>query len=482
MRLKVLALLIAAATLCGPSAAWADWKALRNLEKQGARVGALVVDLDSGQSLQKLHADTRLSPASITKLVVAAAALDTWHADKTFQTTVRAAGTVRDGHLTGDLVLTGEGDATLEHRDLWLLAAQVRHAGVQSVSGKLVVRPPFGPLNCDNRDRCDALEHSDTAYNVPLAGLAVDYGTWCVEVRPVEVGRPAQVRACGGFAMPIAVEGSITTLSGSAKENYWVERRTRDGVDFLQVGGAIALGSRGELFRAMSDPARGAGLLLRQMLRDSGVRVDGEVVVSHEGDLAEGPILANVPGLLLKEQLARMLRHSNNYIADLLTLSLAHVAGTPSTAQLSEASAVLADFVRRSGRKGADAPRLFSGSGLTPENEISAAEMVRMLEAEYRDTRNFPAFYGGMVVPRQAPYAFLRNGGSRAWLDRVALKTGTLNDPRSVSAVAGYLRRKDGGWMAFAIMVNGSERVRRVPLYKSMEAIKSDIDDLLERY
>ena len=142
---------------------------------------------------------------------------------------------------------------------------------------------------------------------------------------------------------------------------------------------------------------------------------------------------------------------------------------------------MLSRFVQSRGATDADAPRIYSGSGLTPENRLSAAEMVAMLGAQYRDTETFPAFLGGMVVPRQAPYGFLRRGNA-AWLDRVALKTGNMNDPRSVCAVAGYLRRSDGGWMAFAILVNGSERLRRVPMYKAMEAIREDVQDLLARY
>ena len=461
----------------------AEWKGLEALQKQGARVSALVTDLGDGDALQKLHPDTRLSPASITKLVVAAAALDVWPADKTFETRVQASGAISEGRLSGDLVLGGEGDATLDHRDLWQLAGQVRASGVRSVSGQIVVRPPYGPLGCDNADRCEALEHSDTSYNVPMASLGVDYGNWCVEVRPSSaIGKPADLRACGGVALPIAVEGSVTTLKAQAKENFWVERRTREGLDFLQVGGAIGQGESEELFRAMSDPARGAGLLLRQMLLELGVKIEGSVRVSYDEPVTgSGQTLASVHGLALREQLGRMLRFSNNYVADLLTLGIAAAGGAKPATQLAEASASLASFMSRANPKQKETPLIYSGSGLTPENAISATDMVKMLQAQYEDARNFPAFYGGLVVPRQAPYAFLR-GGSRAWLDRVALKTGTMNDPRSVCAVAGYLRRKNGGWMAFAILVNGGETMRRVPLHKSMEAIKSDIDDLLERY
>ena len=217
------------------------------------------------------------------------------------------------------------------------------------------------------------------------------------------------------------------------------------------------------------------------MLVELGVRVTGSGQVRHEAPPAIAITLARVQGLALREQLGRMLRYSNNYVADLLTLNIAAARGARPPEQLGEASEVLARFVQGSGAEGADAPRLYSGSGLTPENRLSAAEMVSMLATQYHDAETFSAFYGGLVVPRQAPYAFLRRGNA-AWLDRVALKTGTMNDPRSVCAVAGYLRRKDGGWMAFAVMVNGSERKRRVPLYKAMEAIRADIEDVLAHH
>ena len=166
----------------------------------------------------------------------------------------------------------------------------------------------------------------------------------------------------------------------------------------------------------------------------------------------------------------------------MLTLNIASASAPHQPRQLGEAATILAgQMARKSPGNGANPPVLFSGSGLTPENAISAADMVSLLQTQYRDAATFPAFYGGFVVPGQAPFAFLR-GGSRDWRERVALKTGTMNDPYSVCAVAGYLRRKDGGWMAFAVLVNGSDARKHVPLYKAMEAIRTDIDALLDRY
>jgi hypothetical protein len=178
--------------------------------------------------------------------------------------------------------------------------------------------------------------------------------------------------------------------------------------------------------------------------------------------------LAHIEGLTLREQLGRMLRFSNNYIADVLTLNLAAALNKEAPTELSSASGILSDFISRSQRTAklsslrTPAP-IFSGSGLTPENLMSANELVSLLAHQYRDTRHFPAFYGGLVVPRDAPFQFLRTG-TPAWLDRVALKTGTMDTPHSVCGIAGYLRKKDGGWMAFAVIVNGG-LAKHVPLF-----------------
>jgi len=188
---------------------------------------------------------------------------------------------------------------------------------------------------------------------------------------------------------------------------------------------------------------------------------------------------------VLREQLGRMLRFSNNYIADVLTFDLAADMTGKAPSGLADASKGLSEFVQHAlqaqGRTRIAAPLLLSGSGLTPENELSAHDLVALLAFQYHDSRHFPAFYGGLTVPRQAPFGFLRQG-SEAWLDRVALKTGTMDEPHSVCGIAGYIRKKSGGWIAFAAIVNGSSTARHIPLYKSMEASRTDLEALLARY
>jgi D-alanyl-D-alanine carboxypeptidase/D-alanyl-D-alanine-endopeptidase (penicillin-binding protein 4) len=479
------ACLLFISTVCHSAAAQADWAELGALEHDGARVTAAAIDLADNRVISGLNADSRLTPASLTKLTITAAALETWAADKSFKTQLLSAGKVKDGELGGDLILQGAGDPSLDDHSLWSLAAQLRGVGVTAIRGRLLVNAaPFGLVACETEDRCKALERSDTAYNAPLSSIGVDFGNWCISVRPGSVGEPAAVRGCGVMTLPVAIEGSIRTVSASGRQTFWVERVTRSGVDLLRVGGDIPVDHGQELYRSMSNPAHGVGLLFREILREIGIRMEGAVQVTATQAPQTLEILAEFEGLTLREQLGRMLRFSNNYIADVLTLNLAaEVSGQPPM-QLSSAGSILSDFVTRAQRsvqivKTITPPAIFSGSGLTPENLLSANDLVGLLAYQYRDSRRFPAFYGGLTVPRDAPFQFLRNG-SAAWLDRVALKTGTMEMPHSVCGVAGYMRKRDNGWIAFAVIVNGSSKLLHVPIARAMSAARADLEQILE--
>ncbi len=465
----------------------ADFGELSRLEQSGARISAAALDLTDNSVIAQMNPALRLTPASLTKLVVSAAALNSWPADRIFKTQLVAAGPITHGKIAGDLYLVGAGDPSLTGDNLWELAAQIKGAGITSVGGALVVTPaPFASVECETKDRCDAGKISDKAFDAPLASIGIDFGTWCIDVRATAIGEPAAIGGCSA-QLPIAVQGQVSTSRADAENGLRVERLTdTNGVDMLRVGGTIPQNSSQRVYRAMSDPALGVGILLRAMLADLGIAIARGVTVRDGAPPSNADAFATTEGLSLKEQLGRMLRYSNNYIADVLTLTLAAAIQRSPPTTLSGAATTLSNFMllTQSHSKGSrtSPPILLSGSGLTPENELSANDLVGLLAHEYRNTRNFGAFYGGLVVPRQAPFAFLR-GGSVAWQDRVALKTGTMNMPHSVCGVAGYLRKRDGGWIAFTIIVNGGvSRMKHVPMYKSMAAIRADIEQLLARY
>jgi len=469
---------VASAFAASPSAS-SSLPALSRLASDGALVSALVWDLSTERPIAELNGSQRLTPASLSKLVIAAAALDAWPPDKTFPTEIRSLAAPVGGTITGDLILRGSGDATLDETTLWALAAQLRGNGVQRVTGGIrVERAPFGELHCDTIDRCAGLRRSARAYNAAPSAIGVNYGSWCIAVRAPRGATIATVGGCATGEMPIPLAGTVTV--GSIGAPLRIERTTDNGGDRIAASGSIAPGTERQVHRAMSDPAAGAGLILRSILRQTGVTIAGKVETTAQAIPGAEHVLAKVDGLPLQEQVGRMMRYSNNYIADVLTMGVALETTHVPPRSLAEASGLLGDFVRRSGTASgnADAPVMESGSGLTTSNRLSAQDLVGVLRKQFHDSRHFPAFYGSLVVPRDASFDYL-DRGNPDWLDRVALKTGSLMEPVSVNGIAGYLRAKDGGFMAFAIIVNGGQRLRQISHERALGASRSDIEALL---
>jgi len=431
-----------------------------------------VWNLQDDKPLAQLQSAQRLIPASLSKILVAAAALDTWPPDKTFATSLSATSAPADGTVKGDLVLRSEGDATLDETTLWSLAAQLRALGVRHVTGRLLVeRAPFGELGCDTIDRCDGLRRSSRAYNAPPSAIGVNYGSWCIAARAPTGATRAAVGGCASGDLPIPLTGTVRVAERGPALS--VERSTDEHGDRISVSGTLAPGEERMVHRAMSDPAAGTGMLLRSMLLQTGVVVDGDVETTVTADNAP-QLLARVDGLLLQEQVGRMMRWSNNYIADVLTMGIALARTGQSPASLADAASGLLPLV------GTGAV-MDSGSGLTVSNRLSAQDIVDVLRHEFRNPRSFPAYYGSFVVPHDAAFDYLRDGNAD-WQDRVALKTGSLSEPVSVNGIAGYLRRSDGGFMAFAIIVNGSEKMPQVARATALSAARADLESLLSRY
>jgi D-alanyl-D-alanine carboxypeptidase/D-alanyl-D-alanine-endopeptidase (penicillin-binding protein 4) len=464
-------LLSCALSLAATGVSAADFPHLERLATRGARVSALVQDLEGDKAAAQLNSELRLTPASLSKILVAAAALDTWPPDKTFATTLSAAAAPADGTVKGDVILRSEGDATLDETTLWALAAQLRSLSVRHVTGRVLVeRAPFGELDCDTIDRCNGLRRSNRAYNAAPSAIGVNYGSWCITVRAPAGATRATVGGCASGELPIPLSGSVRVAAQGPA--IAIERSTDEHGDRITVSGSIAPDTERMVHRAMSDPAAGAGQILRSILLQAGVAVDGGVETALNAGTAPR-LLARVDGLLLQEQIGRMMRWSNNYIADVLTMGIALARSGKPPASLAAAAGELAPLA------GSGAV-MESGSGLTISNRLSAQDLVNVLRHEYLDPRRFPAFYGSLVVPRDGAFDFLQPGNDD-WLDRVALKTGSLSEPVSVTGIAGYLRKKSGGLMAFAVIVNGTDRLQ-IPLAEALAAAREDLQTLMARY
>lgn len=466
--------------LATPSLAATDLRALKALENAGYEVAGMVVDLESGSTIAELNPDKLLIPASVTKVYTAAKALEVWGADYRFETHLLTQGKRNNGLLDGNLILKGGGDPSLTNEALWRLALDVSQNGIREIAGDLIVDESlFGQVACVTRDRCKAQKSTWHSYDSLLSAAAVNHGNIAVVVAPGPgIGAPARV-SIDPYTLPgMQIRGSIQTVKGYGAK-FSVSRFTDNGRDWLKVSGTIGIDAgTHRAYRSVGKPARFTGELFREFLRNAGVTVHGNVRVSSTE--IPGQRLATYQGKPLNQIIGDMLYYSNNLVADVLTLNILAEEGLKTSAGLTAAGGSLQAYARglygqSKFAQSSSAARLFDGSGLNPDNRLSPADLITLLDQVYRRPQDFPFLLGAMRVPAHSPSRGL-SGSNEVW-DRLSVKTGGLSEPVSVHTLAGYLRFKDGGWGAFALLVNGT-RSKRIYRVKAYEAMRKDLEKL----
>ncbi|KFF48063.1 D-alanyl-D-alanine carboxypeptidase [Gammaproteobacteria bacterium MFB021] len=448
------------------------------LANKGFAISAQARLLGSGEVLGALDPDRALSPASVTKLYTAAAALDRWGPQHRFTTRFVSVGRVDpSGTLHGDLVLEGGGDPALTSEELWRLIQKLRESGVKRVDGQLVISQwRFGPVRCTTTDRCKTQTRGTNAYSALLSSAAINYGSWCATVAPGAVGQPARITSCDTVTPTLRVDNQVRTVAANGAQSLSATRITDSQGDTLKVSGQIPADSFPQaIYKASSDPADQTGQTLLALLQQSGVAVSRGYAVSQQPPPVTATQLAAVEGKPLQELLLRTLNYSNNFMADTLAMDLT----VGSQQQLADAGAMLQRFA--AGLPGHGAATLKSGSGLTPENRVSARSVDALLAAMYANASLFPTFVAGMQVPTNGPMHFIRRG-SEVFQDHVMLKTGTLNEPVTVRAVAGYFRTREGRWGSFAVLINGTASTPYLSWRESLPLIAEDLTAMIERH
>jgi serine-type D-Ala-D-Ala carboxypeptidase/endopeptidase (penicillin-binding protein 4) len=99
----------------------------------------LFVRLKDQKILYQKTPQALLIPASVTKLVTSGASLFHLGPQYKFRTQFYHTGN-RKGHMIkGDLIVVGSGDPLFISEKLWQAAADLRHMGIRSISGDIII-------------------------------------------------------------------------------------------------------------------------------------------------------------------------------------------------------------------------------------------------------------------------------------------------------------------------------------------------------
>lgn len=476
-------LLLVGASLMPLLVSAAGFTELEKMTERGFQVSAearLLGDGDRpGEVVGAIEPQRQLSPASVSKAYLAAAALDRWGPQHRFTTRLVSSGELdADGVLRGDLIFEGGGDPALVTEDLWRLAQRLYQAGVREIEGGLVVSQwRFGPVECITTDRCDARSRAANSYSALLSSAGVNYGNWCINVAPgAAVGEPARVTSCDSQALILGIDNQVETRATGTATEFSAERVTREEGDVMLLRGHIALNAASrDVYRASGDPARQTARTLAAVLDQAGIGIGAGYATSVEPPPASARILAEVEGESLQELLLHVMNYSNNFMADVLALNLVDAP----RATLLQAGEAIQDYV--AGLPDHGPVIMLSGSGLTTENRTSASGANALLESMFHRASLFPGFVASFQSPSNGVSRFIRRG-SPLVQERIMLKTGTLNQPYAVRAASGYFRARSGRWGVFTALVNGTASTPWLNWAQVLDPLTQDLERMIEAH
>ncbi len=400
-----------------------------------------MADVDTGQILASFHEHTAVNPASNAKLYTAAAALATLHGDHRFETALL--GTLRGSSITGNLVLRGYGDPSLTTADLFDLVLELKGAGVRQIAGDIMVDQRF----FDEETTPPGFEQQPgewASFRAPVSAVALNENTVTLTVRATEVGAPAVVR----FDPPgfVDVEGEVKTSDGGA-DTVGLALSSNGRRLHAKVSGAISRDSRLVRYtRRVDDPTLLAGYALRSLLEDAQIKVGGDVKVASG---REGPVLAHHESAPLSALLYSLGKQSDNFYAEMVFKSLGG-EGKGRPAKSVAGGEIVERWLSKVGAGDAGIV-IKNGSGLFDSNRTTAASVVALLRAAWRDPTIQPEFVAQLSIGGVDGTLRHRFRGGRA-RRLVRAKTGTLED---AAALSGYLLAPGGhGTLAFSIIMN----------------------------
>ena len=417
---------------------------LRGGTLAGAELGAVVLHPGEPRLLYERGARKPMAPASNMKVLTSLAALSLLGPETQLDTELLASNAPGpEGLISGPLWVRGGGDPALVGEAWWLMARELRLAGVREVRGGLVAdtslfggpaRPPGWPAMGCNRPYC-----------APFDALMANFSS--VEIRVAPATRPGDRVRVGLFPLDcgLQVDSQARTTSGG-RSGLQVSL-----VEGGETGRVVVRGTLGaaheevHTYRRVPQAALYALGCLRDALQREGVAVAGKL---RSGTVpGDARILVRHRSRPLHALVADMNRYSNNVMAESLIKLLSAGDGTPGTTM-----AGLQRLQDHLGRRGVDTAgwSLADGSGLSRAGRVTALGIAGVLRSALGDPSLAPEMITSLAV----------GGGVGTLSDRlltsgrrVRAKTGAVSGAVSL---AGYVYPEGQGLpLVFAFLING---------------------------
>jgi len=395
--------------------------------------GLLIVDAQTGETLYQQNADRYFVPASNMKLFATALALAKLGPDYKFHTTLETSGSIANGVLTGNVTLVGRGDPNLSNRKfpyqlkeefdgppekvLAELADGLVAKGVKEISGDVIGDDSYFP-----RERYPSgweIDDMVWEYGAAISSIVVDDNTVTLTLIPGEQPGSAVQATESPATLDFQVENDVATSAPDVKSDLTLTREP--GASLVVVKGTMpAKGAPRKLVLAIEEPAQHAAVVLKHLLEERGVRVDGVARACHDAPKAKDPVvLAEHISVPLNDSIKLINKISQNLHTEMLLRTVARQSGMWVTPD--DLMKVPQDF--------------YASAGISPDDVIQS-------DASGLSRHD-------LVTPR-AIAALLTFAQKQPWFETyfnslpVAGVDGTLEDRMKNTPAAGHIHAKTG--------------------------------------
>ena len=441
------------------------------LSDTAASVSVCIADAADGRTIMEYNPGESLMPASVLKIVTAAAALELLGPHYHFKTGLGYTGSLNNstGVITGDIVIRGGGDPALgspnfrEHYGNFLSAwiQRMKEAGIKTVNGRVI---------CDD-SRYDyqpvpskwLWEDIGNYYGAGVYGLALFDNTFKIHFRTSSDGSVPEITAYNPAICRYELSNQLKAYGNSDKGYVFAAPYGKSG----WMAGTIPANRDDFVLKAsIPDPPLLIASLFERMLDSAGIVVRQEASTFRIENRAseEISIIAEVESPPL-QAIAEVLNHESvNLYAEHFLKELGlqfRGIGTKSAG-----IEVIYSFLNEAG---VDTKGFFieDGSGLSPLNAVTAKGLTGLLIYMKNKAANPEAFINSL--PEAGREGTLKNTFSRPeFSNNLKAKSGSITRTR---CYAGYFTAGSGREMAFSIMVNNYSG--------STQAVISGIEALL---
>ena len=418
-------------------------------------VSLYIVNAETGSIISQYNPQKSLIQASVLKLITTSVALEKLGKDYTFKTTVGYSGRIEKstGTLEGDLVVKGGGDPTLGSEnfpdyyngfiDKWIQA--IKSLGIKKITGRIIVDDSY--YDFQPTPGGWIWEDIGNYYGAGAYGLSVIDNTLQIHFRTAGKGSLPVVTNI--FPQDPGIEFTNFLTTSGTEDNGYIFSAPYATMGWM--AGTIPENKEDFILKgSIPDPPFFLARTFYKKLADAGIKIIGKPVTKRI-------IRQEKPGgfTLVSETISpplsaiiKVLNHKSvNLYAEHLIKELGKVFKNSGTTNAG--IDVVKEFLDSVDVK-TDGIFIEDGSGLSPRDAVSSAEIVKLLLHMRRDGRFFDDYLKS--IPEAGREGTLKNSFKDTIFEsRLWVKSGSMAKVRSY---AGYFRAISGKEMIFCIIVN----------------------------